>query len=66
MLKEGRTLRELLAIAARVYGPFANIYERQAAMLATLGALKKRTWGEQDPAKVEAIRSATMDVIGGA
>lgn len=64
MLREGRTLRELCEIADRVYGPKASFLERQPQMLATLGALKKRPWGEQDPDKVAAIWAACKEVIG--
>jgi hypothetical protein len=64
VLKEGRTLREFLAVAEKVYGPAPRIYERQDGMLATLGALRGRPWGEQNPETVARIRAAAQEVIG--
>ena len=67
MLREGRTLRELQAIADRVYGVPSGtsgaIYVRQHARLLTLGTLKRRPWGEKDPAKVEEIWRVTREVL---
>lgn len=65
MLKEGRTVAELLAVAAKAYGSAPRIYERQDRMLATLGALRGRPWGEQRPEVVARIRAAAQEVIRG-
>jgi len=61
MLREGRTLRELLAVAARVYGPPPRVYERQDGMIAVLGALKGRPWG--DLSRADEIRAAAREVL---
>ncbi len=61
MLREGRTLRELLTIAERVYGTPGNVMERQAGMLACLGALRGRPWG--DTGRAEEIRRIATETL---
>lgn len=63
MLAPGRTLAELVAVAERVYGPPANINVKVANVYACLGALRGRTWGEQNPETVARIRAAAREVV---
>lgn len=59
-----RPFRDILRVGELVYGPFANIYERQAAYLFSLGVLKGRPWG--DYKKEAEIRAAAAKVTGAA
>ncbi len=59
-----RPFRDILKVGELVYGPFANIYERQSAYLFSLGVLKGRPWG--DWSREAEIRSAAALVTGAA
>ena len=64
MLREGRTLREIVAVAERVYGPPANVNAKSANVLAVLGTIRHRPWGDEK--RAEEILRVTAEVIGGA
>lgn len=58
-----RPFAHILRVGALVYGPFANIYERQAAYLFSLGVLRERPWG--DWTREAEIRAAGAKVARG-
>ena len=64
MLREGRSLSELVTIAERVYGPPANVNAKSANVLAVLGTIRRRPWGDEK--RAEEILRVTAEVIGGA
>lgn len=64
VLREGRTLAEVLEVAARVYGRPATINEKNAGYLQTLVVLRNVPGPWLTEPKAAEIRRAAVEVVG--